>query len=207
MSRFACAIGLVSLLLLIAHPATADVVVLRTGEKYSGVIANREAVLKSPTSQRQVAILLEGSEDLMRFDAELIEYLLLEDDGERTVIDMTTAQQPPVVSARPIVSEAGDGGGGVELMVCGLLLGATGLLVKFGDEKATVTNTSIDYDEKSYNELNYLMMGLGGVMFVIGAGMEAGGGWASASTETGPLLAVRSHLGERWALIGYRVAF
>jgi hypothetical protein len=47
-------------------------------------------------------------------------------------------------------------------------VGLAGALVKFGDAKATVTESSIDVDDNSYNGVNYGMMIAGGIMFVTG---------------------------------------
>jgi hypothetical protein len=67
-------------------------------------------------------------------------------------------------------------------MIVGAGTAAVGALVKFGDEKVTVTSSGVDYDAKSYNLLNYTLMVFGGVIFIAGLASFAG---AKSSSRAG----------------------
>ena len=50
-------------------------------------------------------------------------------------------------------------------------MAAFGAFVKMGDEQVTITPTNVDYDDKSYSTANYVLMGAGALMFLIGMTM------------------------------------
>ncbi len=56
---------------------------------------------------------------------------------------------------------------GTILTILGLGATGVGVLVKFGDEELRVTDTKISY-EKTYNALNYILIGGGAIMTIVG---------------------------------------
>jgi len=57
---------------------------------------------------------------------------------------------------------------GVPVVLLGTLAAGVGALVKFGGPKCTVTQTSVDCDEKSYDIANYALIGAGALLIVLG---------------------------------------
>jgi hypothetical protein len=177
--------GVMILALILAQSAHADKIVLKSGESVEGTLANREAVLASPQLQTQFSLLRSGSEELVRFAAEEVDYLVLEGEGDPVVIDLASlsadlgsiqsstddldeirsSQTSAVVETRKI--------SGKPLIFFGAAMAAVGAVVKFGDEKLTATSSGVDFDEKSYNKANYALMAGGGILFVSGLVIES----------------------------------
>lgn len=200
-------VACVAALLLFIQPAAADVLVLLDGQRHVGVIANRDAVRETPHRQSRIAILISDSDELLRFQTAEIDHIVFEEDGESYVIDMTEQPPPTKYTTPPRPVQTADTDTGVALMLSGAAIGLLGALVKFGDEKATITESSIDYDEKSYNGLNYAMMGLGGVMFILGASTSLGPASADSDAGVEPSLACKIEDGHPVAFLGISFIF
>ena len=178
--------GVMAFCLLAATPGSADMVMLLTGESFTGTFANRDVVREQTAAQAQISLLPDDSDELLRFELDQIDYLLFEDGTEREVIELSSlkpgrsaadAQQwPPAYrkfreSLEP-EPKAKPGKKGIPLIIVGAMTAGAGALIKFGDEKVTVTEDSIDYQENSYNALNYSLMIGGGAMLVIGIAIQ-----------------------------------
>ena len=187
--------GILAFCLLVATPGSADMVMLLTGESFAGTFANREVVRERTAEQAYVSLLPDDSDELLRFELDQIDYLVFEDGGEREVIDLSSlksgrsladAQQwtPAYREFRETIEPKPESGKkGIPLIIVGLLTGGAGALIKFGDEKVTVTENSIDYQESSYNAVNYCLMVGGGAMFVIGVAIQASDSSPSGSNH------------------------
>lgn len=170
-------------------PTLADIVVLRTGESYVGLLANRESI-RVPFDQTSTIGLLHkensnSEEVLLRFHVKEIDYIVLEDSLGRRVIDCSHLVLPPQSSS--VFPQGGrisrSHAPGIGELVLGLFTFGIGVAIKFGEEKATITENSIDYDEKSYNALNYALMASGGALMLLGAVSLAGS--SSSGTQYG----------------------
>lgn len=173
-------------LILVGMPvqALADLLVTSAGERVTGILANRTAVLDIGTLPPTVSILVGTGDDadLRRFSREDVDYVIVTEGGIDHVLDGRTTRV-----------EAGTGRGSVSdvranpktvgsvLMILGVGVGAFSLALPQGGPKATVTQSTIDVDEKSYNAVNFVGMVLGGLLFLSGAVQVRG---ASSSSET-----------------------
>ena len=178
--------GVMAFCLLAATPGSADMVMLLTGESFTGSFANRDVVRERTAAQAHISLLPDDSDELLRFELDQIDYLIFEDGEEREVIDLSSlksegspagAQQwSPAYREFRERLEPGPkpepGKKGIPLIIVGAMTAGAGALIKFGDEKVTVTEDSIDYQENSYNALNYSLMIGGGAMLVIGIAIQ-----------------------------------
>jgi hypothetical protein len=196
----------------IPHIALADRIVLRSGESVEGTVANREIVAQQPLEQENIAILVEstdGGSELSRFVVADIDYIVLEDDESERVIDFSSLGKTPMsepTSSAPEVMPSHysrydeDTGTGHLLIGLGAVSAGVGALVKFGGERVTVTNSQIDYDEKTYNGLNYALI-IGGVALavigIVSIGNEKSESNTGVSLDCGPN-------GRTYVGIGYR---
>lgn len=178
--------GILAFCLLVATPGSADMVMLLTGESLRGTFANRDTVREQPAAQAHISLLPEDSDELLRFELDEIDYLVFEDQGKREVIELSSLRSKPTLadsqqwtpeyrefreSLEP-EPKAKAGKKGIPLIIVGAMTAGAGALIKFGDEKVTVTEDSIDYQENSYNALNYSLMIGGGAMLVIGIAIQ-----------------------------------
>ena len=172
--RYICIVLLVTML--IPLPAQGDVVVLRDGRKLVGVVANRDGLREEASARSHIAILEDESGDLTRLAPDKIDYIILEDDGDQYVVELTDSQGPAKSTAAPdiprVFPDSGSGSPKTFLIVAGLAIGGVGAAVKFGGPKATITEESVDVDEDSYNTANYIMMIGGAAMVVLGLAMD-----------------------------------
>ena len=174
--------ALVMTLLVLGNSAFADTVVLKSGERYTGNVANRDRVQTQPMQQTVLSLFVQESGELRRFAIRDIDYIILEEDGKQQVIDFSGLRENQASArvVRPTYRESSETNA-AGLIVVGLGVGALGALYKFGEPKATVTEHSIDVDEHSYNALNYAMIAIGGLLTVIGIAMLGGGTQRSTS--------------------------
>lgn len=174
-----------SLCLLAFLPQTvfADVIATTKGEQLAGVIADREQFAKNSRTTPVVSLLVTneatGETEILRIAAADIEYVVLEDADQRRVFDLQTPGPAPTsmpvpgrrnpnrLGSDPRASDTTKEGG-VVLTLLGAGALAVGLLVKLGGPKATVTSSSIDVDEKSYDSANYALMAVGGLALLGG---------------------------------------
>jgi hypothetical protein len=157
---------------LLGGQALADVVVLRDGKRHVGAVANREELRARPSVYSRISILLEESGELMRIDVNRVEYVILEDDGRKEVIDFYTASpseeaNPPEVHSEPIVLHSSAGTSTV-LMMTGAAVASVGALIKFGEERVTISSQDVDYSDETYNALNYVMIVGGAALIMAG---------------------------------------
>jgi len=175
---------------LLVHPAFCDEIVLLNGERVSGDIADREGVAANPLDRDLISILDEDrsiAEDLKRYPLFEIDYIVLEDESGRRVLDIAgskaeTKTQPIGPAPTRGTRDRDREGEGIALTILGLGCAGLGALVKFGDEKLTVTEHDIDYDEKSYNATNYVLIVGGGTIALAGIIILAGNSTDSGST-------------------------
>jgi hypothetical protein len=69
---------------------------------------------------------------------------------------------------RSIVTTSSPKDVGIPLLILGVGAAITGIAVKFGGEKLTVSGGTAQYEEKSYNGVNYALMICGGISTVAG---------------------------------------
>jgi hypothetical protein len=179
--------------LLLAQSAAADVVVLKSGEKIAGTLANREALRSDLGAVHTVSILTRDSQDLRRFPRGDVRYLILEDPGTQEVIDFTTpsAREPQTASRGSISSR--DAAPGIVLTVLGLNMVGVGVIHKFGGPKCTVTESSLDCEKDSYDWTNYTLIGGGALLAIIGiveSTPTRGGSTAVPPPASGPTVSL-----------------
>jgi hypothetical protein len=197
--EFRLAAFAVIITLALAVASQADSVVLRSGEVHTGRVVNRDEVRRSPDSQSHISIYSQGTSTPLRFSLSQVHHLVFEDDGYQEVVDVKWVEpEPPdkeVPSSRRTLrryqrtSELTPRRRGMPLIVCGLGTTALGALVKFGGEKAVVTEHSATYDENSYNAANYILVVAGGAMVVAGIviwSQPDGGGSSHAELSLEP---------------------
>jgi len=201
---------LMMIVMVLANSVLADTVVLRSGERYDGILANRDQVRTHPTQQAWVSLLVQESGELRRVAIGEIDYIILEDDGKQQVIDFNALGfRPASGSTRRQISQRGSTTNGIALVVFGIGVGAAGALVKLGEPKATVTEHSIDVEEHSYSAANYGMMAVGAVLVVVGVAIASGGARGVALSDKRDGLFVRCWPDQDMSnlLVGYSVVF
>lgn len=174
-------ISLCLLLCLLPQVALGDRIVLRNGQKIDGTIANRDEIERDLSGQDVIAILVEdslGASELRRVQLFEIEYLVLEDAQGKRVLDVASLVHKTSPEASVTQQDLGRGwvgrdwgrrrDTGMMLMVGGGFLGGVGALVKFGPEKVEITESDVKYHEKTYNAANYILMGAGALLAVVG---------------------------------------
>ena len=175
--RSFCATALLACCLFTAQVVRADVIVLRTGERMQGTIANRVQLAAAPETFSQVALLGDAGDpdrDLHRFHALSIDFVILEDESGDTVIDFMELYAHEPLRALPDEAEnrKNQKSQGVVLMTLGLAIGITGALFPFGEPKGSVYTTvypgRAGTGNDTYNGANYAMMIGGGVLTLAG---------------------------------------
>ena len=158
--------------LLTVVPASADVVVLRNGERHEGTVANREQVRQDPAGRSLVALLLPGGDELIRFATEDINHVIIEDGGNSCVLDFMGVDLEILEErGRAMRVQLSPRPSGIPIIVGGLLVGGVGALVKLGEEELRVTEDSAEL-RPTYNAFNYTMIIGGTGMVVVGIAME-----------------------------------
>ena len=203
-SIVSCVLGL----LLLGQPAAADVLALKTGVKHNGTIANREELRSRPSEAQAVGLLREDSGELLRFAVDDVDYVVLQEQDRQVVIDFSSLTRGrPQPAAVALLPQDSPSSGAAGYILGGLALGALGALVKFGGAKATITESSISADEKSYNGVNYALMGLGGVLVLVGLAKDSSTPPAAVGALQGCGLLIAAAGSEHSAALGVRVAF
>jgi|GEM_PF-1890025 len=193
-NRFLLVLAILCLINIYVTPVLADVIVLRTGSELRGTIANKEQVASYPEDFSQISILIESEDQESSFqsiETADIHYIVLEDGTEKRVIEFKKSSPVPKApkststpssslypTQRPPTKkyESSHVTDGILLSALGGGVALVGILVKFGEEKVTITESSIDYDEETYNGINYAMMIGGGVLFIGGIFLASSGG-------------------------------
>lgn len=148
------------LLLLIPHLLFADVIVRIDGTKVRGTIANREDVAQNRFALRYVAIVPVDSDELLRIAVTEISYVILEDNGDRIVVEFgptTGRADSPKRQSRNLKRN------GIGLMFLGSGVLTVGGLVKLGERDVG--------DKKTFNELNYVLLAGGAILLIVGGVM------------------------------------
>jgi len=203
-------ISLIALHLLV-HPAFADIVMLRDGQRHVGVVANRGDVRAHPQEHLYVSILPKDSTEPLRFPLEDIEYVVFQDGEDQQIVDFKalTARSDLAHKRATVAGVAGvdTKGGGFGIIAAGLAAAGIGIFVKFGEEQATSGSSSFGRSEKSYNALNYALMGLGAMLVALGTAKQWGSTkWLSYEAD-GLLIGCKPNEDERGVAVGYRVTF
>jgi hypothetical protein len=179
-NRFLLIMSILFSINIFVTPVLADVIVLCNGSELHGTIANKEQVATLPGHFSQISILIEEDGQAPSFqsiETDDIHYIVLEDNAGKRVIEFTKplskpkapkaidpltypTQRPPAPTDRKT--------DGILLATAGAGIALIGVLVKFGEEKVTITESSIDYDEETYNGVNYAMMVGGCILFAGG---------------------------------------
>ena len=205
-------------LMLIASLALADKVMLHTGELLTGTLANRDAVRAAPLAQPHFSLLMDGSTDLKRLEPQDIDYIVLEDEDGQQVVDLSSLSNAPLLFADPNDIASGPapvgelptpesyGMGGLPLILVGGTMAAIGGIVKFGDEKYTITAEGIGYQEESYNAFNYVLMAVGGAVAIAGTILDS---TEPSSGSQHSLLTISPQTGSmsRAPVVGFRLKF
>ena len=178
---------LMAALLLGPQSAVADLIVLRSGSQMRGVLANREQFRSARGFVEVVAILPDSTSviggKIQRIARGDIEYVALEEpDGRKQVFDMDLVS---MASIQVQLDAQGYGSAvrrrraspGIGLSLFGAGIAIVGAVAKFGPPELVATETTLRYDNKSYNGLNYGMM-VGGAVFCV-----AGAVWATTSSR------------------------
>jgi len=166
-------------------------------------------VLASIQAGDTIAILIDSSGELRRFPRDDVEYLILEDADRKQVIDLLSTTKPESVT-QP-TKNAKKGTGGAAAAIIGLGMVGVGAFVKFGGPKCTIAESSINCDDKSYNAINYVLIGCGAVFFIIGISESMNGESPSKAQvppkATGLVVSGNAGSGGTRILVGYRYSF
>jgi hypothetical protein len=195
-------------LLLLAEPALADIVMLRDGDKFVGTVVGRDEVMADPSSFKTISLIPDGSEDIVRFASEDIEYILFQNDAGGLLVEFAeptqAGQQETTMMA---TGSVGSKGGAAWMIAAGFALLGVGVFVKFGDEPNTSASGSRTSTEKSYNAMNYAWIGLGSALIAAGVLRHMAGSQAGYSPADNLMIGYRNNQGHDGLAVGYRLAF
>lgn len=196
---------------LLVHPAFADMIMLRDGQRHLGVVANREDVRAHPEEHLYVSILPKDSTEPLRFPVEDIEFVVFQDGEDQQIIDFKalTARADMAQKRATVAGVAGvdSKGGGFGIIAAGLAAAGIGIFVKFGEEQTASGSSSFGRSEKSYNAVNYALIGLGAMLVAVGTARQWGSTkWLSHDAD-GLMIGCKANQGERRVAVGYRVTF
>jgi len=176
--QFLCSTALLACCLFTAQAVRADVIVLRNGERLHGTIANRALLTTQPETFTQVALLDAsggGEPQLHRFHVMSIDYIILEDQGGETVLDLAeivwqgsagSKRTPPDASGQRRAQ-------GSVLIGLGLAMVLAGAIIPFGDENTPSYVNFGGSSRETYTSGNYALMIGGGVLTLGGIAMVA----------------------------------
>lgn len=170
-------------LLLQASPtaAFADLVILRTGLELKGTVVDREQLAIHPKACDEVRIVVDSPSDLLaalsvtRIPVEDIQYVVLEDVGQRHLVDFA-----PIPVTRPTQrwgsTEVRDGTSsrhsvGVLLTGLGLVSFALGAFLKGAEASTVVVVVGFDGTAttgKSHDGTAFTLMSVGGAAIITG---------------------------------------
>jgi hypothetical protein len=146
--------------------ASADALVLRTGERWEGTILDRDAVLTSAGAQPRIEIRTTLG-PVLGFDRGEVAYLAFEDDGRTIEINLTQGVPTPN-APRNLLEQFRDVPDGAKLIYAGMLVGSAGALVRFGERETDESGELVPGGHRSYNVVNGVLMGAGGLMVASG---------------------------------------
>lgn len=181
----------------VGESVAGDLIVLRTGAELRGDVANREKVAAHPELFSSVSILLDQSGEEMQLRRVLvadIAYLVLDEEEGRRVIEFADLPAPPPVAiaernpASVLQVREAEENDMTTAIVFGLVALGVGALVKFGDEQLVDSGSSVHHEEKTYNAVNYMLMGVGAIMVIAGFSVHEGkqrGALASIGPDLG----------------------
>jgi hypothetical protein len=177
-------------ILLVSQSVAADVVALRDGRQFSGLVLNRAQVKRFTSSVTSVYYQAAPTDSVHEFPRSLVKLVVLEDStGHRETIALADTARDAnlnMVSATPPVFEKRPAGLGWLLGGAALLL--VGSTAKWGEDPDQAELPPIAR-EQSYNWVNYLTMGVGAGMMIAGVGISRrapGPGEAQSSARLGP---------------------
>jgi hypothetical protein len=151
------------LLLLIPHLLFADVIVRIDGTKVRGTVANREDVAQNRQAISYVAIVPDGSDELLRIAVEEISYVILEHNGDRVVVEFGPTAGGVNILQNKSRKDLSLKGSGIVLMCLGGGVLTVGGLVKLGERDVG--------DKKTFNAVNYVLLAGGAILLIVGGAM------------------------------------
>lgn len=170
--------------------ALADVLVTLQGDRIKGVLANREAILDVGTLPPTVGMLVGEGDDasFLRFARDEVDYVIVTVDGEDRVFDGRTSRKgtSQEIGAGSSASRGNTNpAAGPLLVVAGLGIGALSALNPQGGPKVTVTENDADFDEETYDAINYVGFGLGAALLIAGMAQIQRGQRANRTATSG----------------------
>jgi hypothetical protein len=182
-------------------PAWSDVIVLLNGRTLQGTLADRDEFASNVRAHDDVVILLDtgprAQPQLRRLAVDEIDFVVLEANGERRVVDVhrggdIDSELDPGIS-RPATprfpytegpsranSEARDSGRlgtGAALLLVGAAGVISGAVIEFDSwEPITWTVGYSVAQEVDYDTRNYIVMGIGGIVMLTGLALIASSG-------------------------------
>jgi hypothetical protein len=179
-------------ILLVSESVAADVVVLRDGKQYTGIVLNHAQLKGFASSVTSVYYQSAPADSLQEFPRSLVRAVILEDstghrqtialNGERETIAPADSAgvKPTMVPITPPIFEKGHPG--VGWMLTGAALLVVGSSVKFGEDPEQAALPPIAR-EGSYNWGNYAIMAVGSGMMLAGVGIAKRASFAMSQTR------------------------
>jgi len=191
--------------LLACGPAWADVIVLLNGRTLQGTLADRDEFASDAHAHEDVVILLAADPgtqpELRRVAIETIDFVVLETNGERRVVDVRGGENLDTeadadfsrpVTSRPAIprfpytegpthADMARGtsrlGTGATLLVLGAAGTIAGAVIEFETWGPVAWGTgSTSAGDVDYDTRNYIVMAVGGVMMLTGLALIASSG-------------------------------
>jgi len=171
--RFAIRTGAAALALLLvsALPASADVLVLRSGDRLTGTIIDRDAVALDAKAQPTIAIAPTYGGPNLEFDLEEVASIGLEYDGSVREI-VLFAREPMPNTPRNLISGLREAPDSMKLILGGMAVGAVGMSVKFGGHETDEFGEPIPGGGKTYNQTNDVLKLAGATMIIMGVALS-----------------------------------
>jgi len=171
--RFAVRTGTVALVLLLVSglPASADVLVLRSGDRLTGTIVERDAVALDVEGQSSIAISPTHGGPPLEFSIEEIATVGLEYQGGIREVDLFVREPMPSTS-RSLVRDFRESPGSIKLIIGGMAVGTVGLFVKFGERETDEFGEPVMGADRTDNQVNDALKLVGATMVVMGMALS-----------------------------------
>jgi hypothetical protein len=195
-------------MLMLAHPALADIIMLRDGVKFVGSVVDRESVRADPSSYERIGFIPDGSEEEMRFPASEVEYVLFQDGSDGQLVEFT--EEPAPYDPAPYTTVSGSVGskGRVAWIVAtGLVVAGIGVLIKIGGESRMSSYGEPGWGREGHGALGYTLIGIGSAILIGGVAKGLSGSRPANVSGNGLMLGCGEISGQRSMAVAYRVNF
>jgi hypothetical protein len=181
---------------------------LRDGLKFVGTVVGRDEVRSDPLAYEWISLLPDGSDELMRFPVEDVEYILFQNGADGVLVEFPKEYELHQPGSTVMVAGKADSKGGAAWMIgAGIALVGVGIFIKFGNEQNPTASGLSDSHEKSHNSMNYAWIGLGSALITAGIIKHMARPEVGYNSGDEFLIGYHCSHGDDGFAVGYRLTF